>query len=70
MSLSTILLTSVLTGVFCAGFATVVDLLTEALNMTQLLLVSFVSGFSGSLVAQFVTRRKLLNSSSAQERDA
>ena len=50
------LLQAALTGVFCIGFALVVDLVTEALPLMQVMLLSFVSGFLGSLFAQTVLR--------------
>ena len=49
-----ILLTSVLTGVFCAVFATVIDVITDALNMWTVIGLAFTSGFLGSLFAQLV----------------
>jgi hypothetical protein len=52
-----VLLTSVVTGVFCAVFAVVIDLVTDALNMWLVIALAFVSGFSGSLFAQLVLKR-------------
>ena len=52
-----ILLTAVLTGVFCAAFAVGIDLLTDMLERRQVLGVSFVSGFLGSVFAQTVLGR-------------
>lgn len=48
--------TAALTGVFCAGFAMVVDLITDALPMLVAIALAFFSGFCGSLFAQFVLR--------------
>ena len=48
------LLAACLTGIFCAGFALAIDLVTDMLDRTNVLLVSFVSGFLGSLFAQIV----------------
>lgn len=53
-----VLLQAGLTGVFCAAFAVGVDLLTNMLEQGQVILVSFTSGFLGSLFARFVLRRK------------
>ena len=50
----TIAITSVLTGLFCAVFAFVVETVTELFGLWQLLLVSFISGSLGSLFAQTV----------------
>jgi uncharacterized membrane protein len=47
-----------LTGVFCAVFAFGVDMLTNMLAQGQVVMVSFVSGFLGSLFAKLVLRRK------------
>lgn len=52
-----ILLTAVLTGVFCAGFAVFVDWATDMLAQGQVVTISFVSGFLGSLFAQTVLGR-------------
>ena len=52
-----ILLTAALTGVFCAGFAVVVDLITDLFGLWQLMLVSFISGSLGSLFAQTILGR-------------
>lgn len=53
-----LILPAVLTGVFCAIFATAVDLVTDVLNMWMFLVVSFVSGFLGNLFAQIVTGKR------------
>jgi len=52
-----VLITSVITGVFCAVFATVIDLITDALAMWMVIALAFVSGFGGSLFAQIVLKR-------------
>lgn len=52
-----ILISAVLTGVFCSGFAVIIDLATDMLERQQLILVSFASGFLGSLFAQTVLSR-------------
>lgn len=52
-----ILISAVLTGVFCSGFAVIIDLVTDMLERQQLILVSFASGFLGSLFAQTVPGR-------------
>ncbi len=49
-----ILLSAVLTGVFCGAFALAIDVVTDMLDRTNVLLVSFASGFLGSLFAQTV----------------
>ncbi|WP_168797945.1 hypothetical protein [Pacificoceanicola onchidii] len=52
-----VLMTSVLTGVFCALFSVVVGALSMALSPPVLIGLSFVSGFCGSLFAQLVMKR-------------
>lgn len=51
------LATAAVTGVFCAGFAIVVDAVTDALSMTVAIGLAFVSGFLGSLIGQYLMRR-------------
>ena len=53
----TILSSAILTGIFCAGFATVIDLATDMLERNQVIAVSFSSGFLGSIFAQTVLSR-------------
>ncbi|MCC1491646.1 hypothetical protein [Cognatishimia sp. F0-27] len=53
-----VLMTSAMTGLFCAGFAAFVDVVTEALSMGTLIALAFVSGFLGSLFAQVVLGRR------------
>lgn len=50
--------TALLTGVFCAAFAVLVDAVTDVLAFGAVILVSFCSGFLGSLFAQVVMQRK------------
>lgn len=52
-----ILATAVVTGVFCAIFAIVVDAVTDALPMLAAIGLAFVSGFLGSLVGQALMRK-------------
>ena len=52
-----ILLGAMLTGVFCALFAVAVDVLTDMLNRTPVVVLSFISGFCGSLFAQLVLQQ-------------
>ena len=52
-----ILTSAVLTGVFCAVFAVGIDWATDMLERNQVIGVSFVSGFLGSLFAQTVLGR-------------
>ncbi len=52
-----ILVSALLTGIFCAGFAVGVDWLTDMLERGQVVAVSFVSGFCGSLFASTVLGR-------------
>lgn len=52
-----IVLSAVLTGVFCAGFAVFIDWATDMLQRNQVIVVSFTSGFLGSLFAQTVLGR-------------
>ena len=54
--LKTLLTTSVLTGLFCAIFSLFVSLVAVKLSMVAVIIVSFVSGFLGSTVAQLVQR--------------
>ena len=54
----TILATSLLTGGFCAVFAGIVDVVTGALTMVEVMVLGAVSGASGSLLAQIVTGRR------------
>jgi hypothetical protein len=49
-----IALTALLTGAFCAVFAVVVEFVTDLFGVWQLMLVSFLSGSLGSLLAQTV----------------
>jgi len=51
-----LLLTAGLTGLFCAGFAVFIDWATDMLERNALIVVSFVSGFLGSIFAQTVLR--------------
>lgn len=51
-----VLLTALLTGLFCAGFASFIDWATDMLEAGQIIAISFVSGFLGSLFAQTVLR--------------
>ncbi|MDJ0637503.1 MAG: hypothetical protein QNJ20_01615 [Paracoccaceae bacterium] len=52
-----ILLSAVLTGIFCACFAVGIDWLTDMLERGQVIGVSFLSGFLGSLFASAFIRR-------------
>ena len=52
-----IFLSALLTGIFCACFAVGVDWLTDMLDRGQVVFVSFVSGFLGSLFASTVLRQ-------------
>lgn len=52
-----VLLTAVLTGVFCSGFAVFIDWATDMLERNQVIALSFFSGFLGSLFAQLVLGR-------------
>ena len=53
----TALVSAGLTGLFCAGFAVVVDTVTMLFSVWQLMAVSFVSGALGSLFARLVLAR-------------
>lgn len=55
-ALGKVLVTSLMTGLFCAAFALVVELLTDMLEVRQIAALSFTSGFTGSLVAQFIMK--------------
>lgn len=52
-----ILLTAFFTGVFCSGFAVFIDWATDMLMQNQIIAISFISGFLGSLFAQTVLGR-------------
>ena len=52
-----IVLTAMLTGIFCAVFAVGIDWATDMLERQQVIVVSFVSGVLGSLFAQTVLGR-------------
>ena len=52
-----ILMSALLTGVFCAGFAVFIDTLTDMLARNQVIIVSFISGFLGSIFARLVLGR-------------
>ena len=52
-----VLMSAVLTGVFCAGFTVFIDWATDMLQRNQVIVVSFISGFLGSLFAQTVLGR-------------
>ena len=51
------ILSAVMTGVFCAGFAVFIDWATDMLMQNQIIVISFTSGFLGSLFAQAVLKR-------------
>lgn len=52
-----IFLTALLTGIFCSAFAVGIDYVTDMLDRTTVIGVSFTSGFLGSLFAQTVLGR-------------
>ena len=49
-----LIIPAVLTGIFCAGFTVVIDLATDMLARNQVILLSFLSGFLGSIFARLV----------------
>ena len=51
-----LLATAALTGLFCAGFALVVDAVSAMFDTVGVAGISFASGFLGSLVAQTIMR--------------
>lgn len=51
------LLRAGLTGAFCLVFALVIDRVTDLLSLVPVILLSFASGFLGSLFASFVLRK-------------
>ncbi|MEL7117542.1 MAG: hypothetical protein AAGP08_18490 [Pseudomonadota bacterium] len=53
-----VLVSALATGVFCAAFAAVVDAITDALNMWQVIALAMVSGFCGSLFASLLLGRR------------
>ncbi|MFV2052887.1 hypothetical protein [Aliiroseovarius sp. YM-037] len=52
------LLSAILTGVFCAGFALFVNAITPMVSTYQVALLASISGFLGSLFAQIVLGRR------------
>lgn len=48
---------ALMTGLFCAGFAAVVDALTDQLMVWQVIALAALSGTLGSLFAQMVLGR-------------
>ncbi|MFD1344093.1 hypothetical protein [Litorisediminicola beolgyonensis] len=62
MSGGRMILGATITGVFCVGFSIVVAAATMALEMWQVLTFSFVSGFLGSLVSQWLLARGVIGS--------
>ena len=65
-----ILTIAILTGAFCSGFAVAIDLLTDMLDRTNLIVASFASGFFGSLFAQTVLGRwREKRGTASEERD-
>ena len=57
MILRAFILPAVLTGAFCGAFALGIDFLTDMLERQQVLIVSFISGFGGSIFASLVLRK-------------
>lgn len=53
-----VLTTAIVTGLFCAGFAFVIEQVTDVLTLTQALLLAMISGFCGSLFAQLLFKGK------------
>ena len=51
-------MTAVLTGVFCAGFALFIDAIVSMASTGQVALLASISGFLGSIFAQIVLRRR------------
>jgi len=64
--LRSLITSACLTGLFCSGFAVVIDLATNMLGTQQLIMVSFASGFLGSIFAQTVLMR-FRNKSESQD---
>ena len=52
-----VLISAGLTGIFCSGFAMLIDVATDMLGRGEISLFSFASGFLGSLFAQTVLSR-------------
>ena len=52
------LMSAFLTGCFCGVFAVGIDWVTDMVGRGSILLISFTSGFLGSLFASFVMRRQ------------
>lgn len=51
------LLRASLTGAFCLVFALVIERVSDLLSLVPVILLSFTSGFLGSLFASFMLRR-------------
>ncbi len=64
-----VLLTAVFTGAFCSAFAVFIDYATDMLAQNQIIVVSFASGFMGSLIAQLVIGRWRAKQGSPGEMD-
>ena len=47
-------LPAVLTGVFCAAFTLAIDLATDMIARNLVVVLSFISGFCGSIFARLV----------------
>ena len=56
MMIKSLLVSAGLTGVFCAGFAGVIDLSTNMLETQSVIMLAFISGFLGSIFSQTVLR--------------
>lgn len=54
----TLLIPALLTGVFCALFSVGIDWLTNMLERGQVIALSFLSGFGGSLFSNLVLKRR------------
>ena len=54
----TLLIPAVLTGVFCAGFAGLIDITTDMLDRGYVVGFAFVSGFLGSVFARAVLGKR------------
>lgn len=52
-----VLISALLTGGFCGAFAVGIDWATDMLDRGSILMISFISGFLGSLFASLVMGR-------------
>ncbi|MDJ0860435.1 MAG: hypothetical protein QNJ03_15210 [Dinoroseobacter sp.] len=55
--MKTVLSAACVAGLFCAGFAVVVDIISDQLSLVQTIAIAAMSGFLGALVGQLTVGR-------------